>query len=111
MLIKTSRVVAWTLFALLLISMLTFAASLAYATYVQVTRSLPAVVIVLPGTLPEIPGDVDGNGVVNIVDLTLVAASFNTSPPLNPLTDINKDGVVDIIDLSLVAINFGKNTN
>ena len=54
--------------------------------------------------------DVNIDGVVNILDLTLVAAQFGTTPAadqtLNP--DVNADGTVNILDLTLVASHFGQ---
>ena len=54
--------------------------------------------------------DVNADGVVNILDLTLVAAQFGTTPAvdqtLNP--DVNADGTVNILDLTLVASHFGQ---
>ena len=52
--------------------------------------------------LPSI-GDIDGNGKVNILDLTLVASNFNVVTPTNPNVDVNEDGVVNILDLVLVS--------
>ena len=53
--------------------------------------------------------DVNVDGTVNILDLTLVAAQFGTAPtadqPLN--SDVNGDGTVNILDLTLVASHFG----
>lgn len=54
-----------------------------------------------------IPGDVDGNGSVDLVDLMLVAAALNTSPPSNPDADVNGDGLVNIMDMVVVGINYG----
>ncbi len=54
--------------------------------------------------------DVNADGVINILDLTLVAANFGTTPtadqPLNP--DVNGDGTVNILDLTRVASHFGR---
>ena len=54
--------------------------------------------------------DVNADGVVNILDLTLVAANFGTTPAadqaLNP--DVNGDGIVNILDLTFVASQLGK---
>lgn len=54
--------------------------------------------------------DVNGDGIVNILDLTLVATNFGTTPTadqtLNP--DVNGDGTVNILDLTLVASHLGK---
>lgn len=44
------------------------------------------------------PWDVNNDGVVDILDLTLVASRFGQDSP-----DINADGVINILDLMLVA--------
>ncbi len=66
---------------------------------------------VTPGTLPEeevmpetVPYDVTGDGVVNILDLTFVAARLGES---DSDADLTGDGTVNILDLVLVAQNFG----
>ena len=46
------------------------------------------------------PADVNGDGVVNILDLTLVAQGFGTDSLEG---DVNGDGVVDVFDLVQVA--------
>ena len=58
----------------------------------------------------NIEGDVNGDGVVDILDLTLVASHFSESVDRSeePNPDINGDGIVDIRDLVLVASNFGQ---
>ena len=43
-------------------------------------------------------GDVNNDGVVNILDLTFIASRFGEDSP-----DLNGDGVVNILDLTLVA--------
>jgi hypothetical protein len=54
--------------------------------------------------------DVNADGMINILDLTLVAAHLGTTPTadqsLNP--DVNGDGTVNILDLTLVASHLGK---
>ena len=54
--------------------------------------------------------DVNTDGVVNILDLTLVATYFGEMPTTDqvPNPDVNGDGVVNILDLTLVASHFGK---
>jgi hypothetical protein len=54
-------------------------------------------------TLPG--GDVTGDNVVDIFDLTLIASNYSTT---DPLTDINADGQVNIIDLVIMASNYGR---
>lgn len=51
-----------------------------------------------------IPGDVNMDGVVNVLDLQLVAADYGSTT----LYDLDEDADVDLFDLVLVAINFGR---
>ena len=48
-------------------------------------------------------GDANGDGVVDMADLRLVAAALGTSDG----ADLNDDGLVDVRDLVLVGISFG----
>ena len=54
---------------------------------------------------PQLPEDVNADGIVNIVDLTLVASNFGETGA--NAADVNSDGVVNIVDLTLVAAAFG----
>ena len=63
--------------------------------------------ITVPGG--ETPWDVDGNGMVNIFDLVLVAGDFGESGA-GIQGDAYADGVVNIFDLVLVAGHFGEST-
>ena len=58
--------------------------------------------ITKPTHLPE---DVNQDGVVNIIDLTLIASNFGETGA--NAADVNGDGVVNIVDLTLVAAAFG----
>ena len=58
-----------------------------------------------------IPGDVNRDYVVNIIDLAVVALAFSSTPGMpnwNPHADINGDGTVDIFDLITVAVHFNE---
>ena len=52
---------------------------------------------------PTNPADVNGDGVVNILDLTIVAQGFGTDSLKG---DVNGDGLVNILDLVFVANQF-----
>lgn len=57
------------------------------------------------------PGDLNGDGVVNVSDLTLVTSHFGTAsvdPGWDVRADANSDGVVSAADLTVVTSNFGK---
>ena len=53
---------------------------------------------------PTNPSDVNEDGVVNILDLTFIAARLGQN---DPKADVNGDNTVNILDLVLVAQNFG----
>ena len=50
---------------------------------------------------PQLPEDVNQDGVVNILDLTLVASNFGKTGQND--ADVNGDGIVNILDLVAVA--------
>jgi len=55
--------------------------------------------------------DVNGDGIVDIADIYLIALSFGTYPwdeRWNPDADLNRDGIIDITDIYLTALNYGK---
>ena len=54
-------------------------------------------------------GDVDGDGVVGLLDLLAVVSSFGDCPdPPDPCPeDLNDDGAIDFQDLLIVLSNFG----
>lgn len=69
-------------------------------------------VIVSPSSTPQasgsIPGDIDGNGRVNIFDYNLLLTDFGVTSGVGLRSDINKNGRVDIFDYNILLTNFGK---
>ena len=58
-----------------------------------------------------IPGDVNGDNTVNILDAIILAGTFGSSinkPDYNPNADINCDGRVNILDAIILAQHFGQ---
>ena len=55
----------------------------------------------------DIVGDVNEDGIVNVLDLIMVAQHIGREKPGNPRIDVNGDGVVNIQDLVIVANAFG----
>ena len=56
----------------------------------------------------EPSGDVNQDGIVNVLDIILVAQNLGQKPPANPRVDVNKDGQVNILDLVSVAERLGE---
>ena len=53
-------------------------------------------------------GDTNDDGVIDIVDLTALAANwFNPAPPWWTSGDFDGNGVIDIVDLTALAANWG----
>jgi len=56
-------------------------------------------------------GDLNHDGKIDILDITLVATAFGTypnHPRWKPEADLNQDGKIDICDLVIVAQNYGE---
>ena len=51
-------------------------------------------------TPPSLPGDLNGDGVITILDLIIVAQAMGTD---NREADVNGDGVINVFDLVFVA--------
>ncbi|RKU06359.1 hypothetical protein C6503_26050 [Candidatus Poribacteria bacterium] len=79
------------------------------------SAGMPLAVTVRNGRImaTELPTnwDVNEDGKVNILDLTLVASDLNVDAPANPRVDVNRDGNVNILDLVLVAQNLDAGSN
>jgi hypothetical protein len=55
-------------------------------------------------------GDLNGDNIVSIADLTIMRSTFGRSlgdPGYDPRADLNGDDVVTVVDLNLLAHNFG----
>jgi hypothetical protein len=52
------------------------------------------------------PGDVNGDGHVNIVDIGIIIDNYRTSPPNDPRADLNHDGIVNIVDIGIVIDHY-----
>ena len=59
-------------------------------------------------TPTAIPGDINGDGKVDIYDLSIMATNWHKTGMTAAQGDLNGDGTVDIYDLSILAANWGK---
>jgi hypothetical protein len=61
------------------------------------------VTVTVDNASPPKPGDLNSDGSVDIVDLSILLSNWETS---SSVADINGDGIVDIIDLSILLSNW-----
>ena len=66
----------------------------------------PGRVFMLTPIEPKVPGDVNGDGHVNILDLLAVVAAWGACGSPCP-ADVTGDGTVNILDLLFVVANWG----
>jgi hypothetical protein len=60
-----------------------------------------------------IPGDVNGDRIVDIFDVGILSAHWYPGPPIGPLgydpaADLNNDGAVDIFDVGIASAHWGE---
>ena len=51
-------------------------------------------------------GDIDGNNVIDQFDALTIGMSYNTATPAE--ADLNNDGVINVLDLELLASSYRK---
>ncbi len=60
--------------------------------------------------IANIDGDLNGDCVVDVIDIMMVASRWNTSqgqPGYDPFCDIDHDGDIDVVDIMIVASHWG----
>ena len=70
------------------------------------TTSTPTTPIPPVGT--AVAGDINGDGTVNALDLSVIATNWNKTCATAAQGDLNADGTVNALDLSILATNWGK---
>lgn len=67
--------------------------------------------VYIDGTIKiKMQGDLNGDGVVDVFDLSKVGMAYGTfegMPGYDVEADINQDGLVDARDLAIVSANYG----
>lgn len=64
------------------------------------------------GLTTPCPGDIDGDGIVNLDDFAILALNFGAGPGSTlSQGDLNSDGFVNLDDFAILALNFGSNCN
>ena len=55
-------------------------------------------------TINLLAGDIDNNNVIDQFDAMTIGMSYNTADPVS--ADLNSDGVINVLDLELLARNY-----
>jgi hypothetical protein len=58
-------------------------------------------------TINLVSGDIDGNGVIDQFDALTIGINYNASSP--SVADLNNDGVINVLDLEILASNYRAN--
>ncbi len=61
-----------------------------------------------PNPNPNKPGDINGDGQVNVFDLSVLLSHYGQTVPANTNGDLTGDGRVNVFDLSVLLSNYGK---
>ena len=67
----------------------------------------------IQGLFGNIPGDLDGDGDVDLSDLAELLAAYGTcdgDPNYNPAADLDDSGCIDLADLATLLSNYGYGT-
>jgi hypothetical protein len=72
-----------------------------------------ALLIFIPFFLPlkikaVLNGDLNSDGVINLIDIGIIIDNYERSPILNPRADVSGDGVVNIVDIGVLIDNYGR---
>ena len=79
--------------------------SVSYSTGETVIPTFEGFTLNVEGAPTSLPGDADGDGMVNLVDFSILASVFGTA---YASADFNGDGFVNLADFSILAANFGQ---
>ena len=58
--------------------------------------------------IQRLPGDVDGNGMVDFLDFLILSDNFGSRAASPQQGDINGDSIIDFDDFVMLSANFGK---
>jgi hypothetical protein len=90
----------------LILVILSYSLSVVYAFQYFFTTPKQQVKIVLKILYP---GDINRDGIINLLDLNYIAFNWGkTVPPAPAKADLNGDGIINLLDLNPIAFNWNK---
>ena len=79
-----------------------------YLSYTIKNLTIADGLIITAIDIRQMAGDVNGDGEVDLIDLTCMLSEFNKAPLKYPNADINADGIVDAVDLTCLLAGLDK---
>lgn len=70
--------------------------------------SIAGGILFAAASVAPLPGDANGDGSVDLLDLDILGSNFGDSPATLAQGDFNGDNVVDLLDLDILGSNFGE---
>ncbi len=85
----------------------------AFANYVPSETDTTDNFLTYGDVMVTIPGDVNGDRIVDIFDIGFISSHWYPGPPIGPSgyhpnADINGDGAIDIFDIGITSANWGQ---
>jgi hypothetical protein len=75
----------------------------ANTAYIKVSSSAPDVLKVTTEDIPNVPGDLNGDNLVDVDDVALIAKMILGKTAIDLLADLNGDGSVDVEDFAIAV--------
>ena len=75
----------------------------ANTAYIKVSPSAPDVLKVTTEDIPNVPGDLNGDNLVDVDDVALIAKMILGKTAIDLLADLNGDGSVDVEDFAIAV--------
>lgn len=75
----------------------------ANTAYITVSASAPDVLLVTDQDSTSIPGDLNGDGIVDVDDVAIIAKMILGKTAPDPSADLSHDGVVDVEDFAMIV--------
>ena len=67
-----------------------------------------SIVTVASISLPDNPGDINGDNEVDLLDILMIIEHFGKTSGFDEKVDLNNDGVINLSDILEVVKNWGK---
>ena len=75
----------------------------ANTAYIKVSPSAPDILKVTTEDIPNVPGDLNGDNLVDVDDVALIAKMILGKTAIDLLADLNGDGSVDVEDFAIAV--------